>query len=297
MQNTIQNAQNNEKMGGIFNQSTNNTNLQKDPPKTQDFSELEILKQYIYHKIHLIPTRPTSDGGFYQLKSKKINEIIKIKNVQLLEEFYNSGVRRFVFIPKNHNLLVIDIDNKNGINGTENWKKWLNSVKRDFKNHSCYVQSPNGGFHLYFRIPKINETKIAKTEIMQGVEIKYTHNITCGGSQKDGKPYILRGNLGKIPLIPLNFLDKIFEEKKIKTTSTNSKTYNTHRNPEKFIEFTRKNYPNDTPHNFILHCAVRLKKENFTLQESLEAIEQTPEHQNREKPHDTTTCVKSVFKK
>lgn len=295
MQNTIQNAQNNEKIGGIYTPSTNNTNLQKDPPKTQDFSELEILKQYIYHKIHLIPTRPTSDGGFYQLKSKKTNEIIKIKNVQLLEEFYNSGVRRFVFIPKNHNLLVIDIDNKNGINGTENWKKWLTSVKRDFRNHSCYVQSPNGGFHLYFKIPINIKTKIAKTEIMQGVEIKYTHNITCGGSQKDGKPYILRGDLENIPIIPYTFLNKIFEEKKVKNY-TSIQTYNTHRNPEKFINFVRDDYPDIDTHDFIFKCAVRLKKENFTLQETMQAIEQTPEHQNREKKHDTTTCVRSVFK-
>lgn len=295
MQNTIQNAQNNEKIGGISNQSTDNTNNQKDPPKTQDFSELETLKQYIYHKIHLIPTRPTSDGGFYQLKSKKTNEIIKINNVQLLEEFYNSGVRRFVFIPKNHNLLVIDIDNKNGMNGTENWKKWLTAVKRDFKCNTSYVQSPNGGFHLYFKIPFNIESKIAKTEIMQGVEIKYTHNITCGGSQKDGKPYILRGDLGKIQIIPYTFLNKIFEEKKAKTTSI--RTYNTHASPEKFIDFVRKDNPFTSTHDFIFNCAVRLKRANFSLQETLQAIEQTPEHQNRKNPYDTITCVNSVFLK
>jgi hypothetical protein len=63
------------------------------------------------------------------------------------------------------------------------------------------VTTPNGGYHLYFRVAKDFETKMPCLPNAPSVEVK-SKQLTAGGSYKDGKPYVLHGDLEKIPSLP-----------------------------------------------------------------------------------------------
>jgi hypothetical protein len=109
-------------------------------------------------------------------------------------------IERFYFIPKEAGFLCLDIDRKPGkTDGLEElYKVWpkdklprtLQDIERFFP---CYVSTPSGGYHLYF---KYSGQDIRITELCPGVEIKYGRpGLTAAGSMKDGKPYIMYGNL------------------------------------------------------------------------------------------------------
>jgi hypothetical protein len=65
----------------------------------------------------------------------------------------------------------------------------------------CYVETPNNGYHLYFRYEgkEVKDGCLANTK---NIEIKYKQ-LTAAGSYKYEKPYILHGSFDNIPEIPL----------------------------------------------------------------------------------------------
>jgi hypothetical protein len=109
-------------------------------------------------------------------------------------------IERFYFIPKEAGFLCLDIDRKQGktdglqelykVFPKDTLPRTLQDIERFFP---CYVSTPSGGYHLYF---KYSGPDIRITELCPGVEIKYGRpGITAPGSMKDGKPYIMYGNL------------------------------------------------------------------------------------------------------
>jgi hypothetical protein len=59
------------------------------------------------------------------------------------------------------------------------------------------VQTPSGGFHLYF---KYNGLEVKLRELAPGVEIK-EWQITCPGSRRENNGvYVLHGDLNAAPL-------------------------------------------------------------------------------------------------
>jgi hypothetical protein len=120
-------------------------------------------------------------------------------------------IMRFRFTPAAHSLLCLDIDNhKAGVDGIadlyrlfESWGKLrtdlplaLRSLPTSFP---CYVQSPNG-YHFYFKYHGRKPERKLLTPKYSNIEIKHgPPGLTTPGSFKDGRPYVLHGNLDVAP--------------------------------------------------------------------------------------------------
>jgi hypothetical protein len=121
------------------------------------------------------------------------------------------NIDAFYFLPINYDLICFDIDrgHADGVDGIAEFyklceklgkpKSLLPAALRNLPDSfPCYVQTPSGGLHLYFKYrgPVITSGK----NLAPGIEIKHTTpGLTVPGSYKDGKSYILHGNLENAP--------------------------------------------------------------------------------------------------
>lgn len=67
-------------------------------------------------------------------------------------------------------LVVVDIDIKNGIDGLESWQNLLNEIGHDFC-ETATVETPTGGKHLYFRSHG-SEIKSSAGRLAPGIDIR-----------------------------------------------------------------------------------------------------------------------------
>ena len=133
-----------------------------------------------------------------------------------------NGVENWKFIPADNGLFCLDIDAKEG---KENGLKELLKVfdpqtlpdeLTDIEgNFPFYVETPNNGYHLYF---KYTGPPIKGTKLFPGIETKHgSPGLTSPGSTKEGKPYILHGELKDAPPLFGLILDCIQKRGLIKT--------------------------------------------------------------------------------
>lgn len=66
-------------------------------------------------------------------------------------------------------------------------------------NFTCWVETPNSGYHLYFKYK--GEVKATHLSNALSVEVK-SKQLTAAGSFKDGKPYVLHGSISAAPFLP-----------------------------------------------------------------------------------------------
>jgi len=140
-------------------------------------------------------------------------------------------ISRFCIYPDQFNLFCIDIDSPHkatggkhgtGTNGIEEFLHIIAKVDMtesqrkmfvDFPaNFPCYVLTPSGGIHLYFKLPRLPEKwqvegNVKDNDTATNVECKYHKQITIAGSTKAEKQYELHGDLCNIPSIPLDLLN------------------------------------------------------------------------------------------
>lgn len=271
---------------------------------------LDTLAEYVQFGAILTPTRPKDTGGFIQLKDKG-GELVKISTLQDLNYWAEQGIERFIFTPKKANLLCLDIDRNHGdgVDGVENFKAWLKAEKlermKEFSNIAggsfpVYVETPNGGFHLYYQTT--TEIKTLNT-LAQGVEIKYNAlSLTCGGSFKDGKPYVLHGQLKNVPKLPAILAMRFSrvlsepEPKPKKSHYTKQKQSKVGYSVEQLLDFARTDSKGGN-HNKIFYMVKRLDKAGYSEDDVTAIVTGTPEHQGRTDKHDTFSCIKNWFSK
>lgn len=84
-----------------------------------------------------------------------------------------------------HHLVVVDIDNKNGVNGSESIRKWQEE-HGDFPSTKT-IMTPTGGYHLYFRDMTEYGSPVG---ILDGVDIRANGSyVVAEGSKIFGKEY------------------------------------------------------------------------------------------------------------
>jgi hypothetical protein len=136
------------------------------------------------------------------------------------------SIRRYYFKPKAAGLICLDIDCKNGKDGISEFynfcrtrgksKEQLPKMLQELPNNfPCFVKTPNGGYHLYFKERGEREVKIPHLPKAPSVEVK-TKQLTAAGSFKDGKPYILYGDISAAPLLPIFIKNAIFNTETMK---------------------------------------------------------------------------------
>jgi hypothetical protein len=125
-----------------------------------------------------------------------------------------SKIELFRFIPGLYDFLCLDIDrgHSDGVDGLAELYNFFDSIGKTKENlppvlrelpHSfpCYVTTPSGGFHLYFKYRGPKSWGLFAN--VRGVEIKHMKpGLTAPGSRKPSGEYVLYGNLDAAPLLP-----------------------------------------------------------------------------------------------
>jgi hypothetical protein len=151
-------------------------------------------------------------------KSKDNDPTAYTTDPQKIKTLWDAGQRQFKSFVRGR-FLVLDIVRKPGKpDGLEAFyrifpKQTLPAELQELpRSFPCYVQTPSGGFHLYF---KYEGPELKLQNIGPSVEIK-EFQITPQGSRKENGEYILHGELNDAPPLYGLILDAIEEAKRKK---------------------------------------------------------------------------------
>ena len=136
---------------------------------------------------YVLPATPDGKPIYKDSESGRIRDRARLIN------YYNKGVKRFIFRPYTAGLIGIDCDIKNGKNGVA---ELLNIIGLE---PEYFTSTPSGGKHYYFFA---DDRDYVSLEIKPGLEIKSRAFITIAGSQSNKGKYIPKGNPEKIISLP-----------------------------------------------------------------------------------------------
>lgn len=199
-------------------------------------ADIETLSKYIKAGFQLYPCVemngkyiPIQLNGEYGLKvdNKRVEGIKDLETIQALashkkaivdKKGYKHFIDYFRVFPLDNNFIGIDIDVHEGKgNGLEEWYNYIKTMHldnaeylKDLSKFPCYVETANGGLHLYFAcFYTLPETIKNLTD---NVEITYKEKgLATGGSYRSNsknKFYVLHGDFKDAPLLP----KQIFED-------------------------------------------------------------------------------------
>lgn len=118
-------------------------------------------------------------------------------------------IQRFRYYPHEAGFVVLDIDRKNSKDGIAELGQLIRGaglplpgILSDIPggSHPCYVDTPSGGVHIYFKI--FNGETYKKSQLGKSGAIELFcagQTLTAPGSQKDGKEYTLHGSFADAP--------------------------------------------------------------------------------------------------
>ena len=170
--------------------------------KRIQFTGLNAIKHIVFSGIGI--------KGFFS-KSRDNDPTAYTTDHKVMMGLWSDGQRRFKTFIRGR-FLAIDIDRKPGKpDGLEAFYRIFPraTLPMELKNlpesFPCYVQTPSGGFHLYF---KYEGPELKLRELAPGVEIK-EWQITAPGSRRENGEYILHGELDNAPPLYGLIIDRI----------------------------------------------------------------------------------------
>jgi replicative DNA helicase len=104
------------------------------------------------------------------------------------------------------NLVVVDLDTKNGKNGISSFKALIEELGADYEKvcDTYTVTTPSGGLHLYYESPPGVEIRLSASQLASGVDIRaWGGMVVAAGSVIDGAVYAVINNRDPAPLPPL----------------------------------------------------------------------------------------------
>jgi hypothetical protein len=97
----------------------------------------------------------------------------------------NVGIR----VGPESNLLVLDVDNKNGKNGNRSLWELRNKTEPSAMN-TRIATTPSQGFHLYYKFPEELKNQPLKAQIAEGIDLKHNGYVVAAPSVlKDGTKF------------------------------------------------------------------------------------------------------------
>ena len=149
--------------------------------------------EYAKLGLYVFPCAPGQRVPVYGLKWKQqaTNDVAKIEKALADPRFKNCN---WACVPGMSDLAVVDIDQKNNVNGAESLLAAGFSLPPTFQ-----VATPNDGRHAYM----IGAVR-SRTGVLPGVDIKSIDGyVLIPGSVADGKPYTVHlGSLDKLAPLP-----------------------------------------------------------------------------------------------
>lgn len=195
-----------------------------EPPSTPRYNGLEALRHMTDHGINLIGAyesgamicRARVEGDYDAAFTGDIAEIkaLMAGAGDTAGRAQGSKIELFRFIPGLYDFLCLDIDrgHSDGIDGLAELYNFFDSIGKTKENlppvlrelpqsFPCYVTTPSGGFHLYFKYRGPKSWGLFSN--VRGVEIKHMKpGLTAPGSRKPSGEYVLYGDLDAAPLLP-----------------------------------------------------------------------------------------------
>ena len=194
------------------------------PPKAR-YSGIEALKYMADYGISLIGAYGNSGAMICRARVEGdydaafTNDMAEIKALiaglgDSAGRAKGSKIELFRFIPGLYGFLCLDIDrgHADGIDGLKELYTFFDSIGKTRENlppvlrylpesFPCYVTTPSGGFHLYFKYTGPKSWGLFAG--VRGVEIKHMKpGLTAPGSRKPSGEYTLYGELENAPLLP-----------------------------------------------------------------------------------------------
>ena len=171
---------------------------------------LSSALMYAHHNFKVFPRKVNSKSG--QVLKSWLNEATTdIKTIQnwFSNADYNVGVRT------GDGLVVIDVDNKNGKNGKESIRPYLQKFPK-----TLVVITPNNGWHLYYYVDREIPNSV---DIYEGIDLRGEHGYVVGsGSKTENGTYTIGSDY---PIAQANetvyeFMQQPKQLKKVKTDSS-----------------------------------------------------------------------------
>jgi hypothetical protein len=195
-----------------------------EPAYTPHYAGLEALQHMTAHGIKLMGAYESGAGinrarieGDYD--AAFTNDLAEIKALMAglgdtAGRAQGTKITLFRFIPGLYDFLCLDIDrgHSDGVDGLAELYRFFDSIGKTKENlppvlrelpqsFPCYVTTPSGGFHLYFKYRGPKSWGLFAN--VRGVEIKHMKpGLTAPGSRKASGEYVLYGSLEAAPLLP-----------------------------------------------------------------------------------------------
>jgi hypothetical protein len=194
-------------------------------------AEARVLQEIISRK-YPAPEKPVDRGSAairktlaagigikeFFAKSKDNDLSVYTTEIQTVKAAWERGSRRFKAFVRGR-FLAIDIDRHPGkADGLETFYRLFprETLPEELKDipcsFPCYVQTPNGGIHLYFEYAG---PEVKLRELAPGIEIK-EWQITAPGSRRENGDYSLHGDFSGAPPLYGLLIDRIEEVKQKK---------------------------------------------------------------------------------
>jgi hypothetical protein len=291
-------------------------NQDKDPAA----AAAEIAELYLLKQIALIPCKDKRPVISYKDNPDKL--ITDRDRLHRWKDGTNGEpCTEYGFIPAMYNLVIIDLDrgsdHANQADGINNFKSVLTRLKldaanpifKDFPNNfPCYVKTPSGGLHVYFKCyNKLTGKTDAHKTNAQNIELKYNSKVTTAGSSTAKGKYLLFGTLDDIPEIPLNLLFEFYRAPEPETKPAKWKTGQT------WQQFKKKTLYNKTlqeieketdqqagrtsAHNWILVFAGKAARFAYPLQDTINYVFGHEIHIKRKDKADTRHEIQDAYNK
>ena len=264
-----------------------------------DLQGIEALKHYLDNGIKLIGTYESgaaiaSGNGYKAAFTSCLADIKALREGKGDKEGRAKGkpINRFRFIPKDNSFLIIDIDrgHADGIDGLELFYRFFEIVGKTREtmpstmnnieggSFPCYVSTPSGGFHLYFKYS--GAARLKQNLDSKGIDILYTKAATAAGSAKENGAYILHGNLDEAPQL-YSFIEKRIIQPPPAPIQTNqyrnNKKYEGDTTWDKIIMFVAQDgYGTGGRNERAFSLAFKAATHNWTLSNTISALMSEP---------------------
>ena len=123
---------------------------------------------------------------------------------------WSNGADHNIGVMCGGDLVVVDIDMKNGVDGEKNWKALCNTL--GIKESQFQIATPSGGRHIYYSTPDGTKIRNSVSEIAKGVDIRGDGGYVVGPNSSiiEGEYTVINkgASIMKAPLALIELLTK-----------------------------------------------------------------------------------------
>lgn len=156
---------------------------------------------------YVFPLKPNSKRpAIREWQAKATTDLETIKKWWKKDPSRNIGIAT-----EPSNILVVDLDNKNGKSGTDEWDKLV--ANQEYPD-TMIVATPSGGCHLYYQVPDGERLKSSVSLLADGIDTRAAGGfVVAAGSTIDDKSYELVGTHRVCAICPEWLLPKLKQKK------------------------------------------------------------------------------------